>query len=100
MSYDEGTAGSGTDVAGASWAEHAVSASSTTSIAPTFPTIDTIVPEAVVDAADFQLMHDSMLGEFRQALANCQLALATANAQNKVKDRIIAELRAELEPQA
>jgi hypothetical protein len=44
-------------------------------------------------------MHDSMLGEFRQALANSQLALATANAQNKVKDRIIAELRAELEPE-
>ena len=51
-----------------------------------------------MDPNDFQLMHDSMLGEFRQALANCQLALATANAQNKVKDQIIAELRAELEP--
>jgi len=37
-------------------------------------------------------MHDSIVSEFRQALADCQLALATANAQNKVKDRIIAEL--------
>jgi len=53
-----------------------------------------------MDAKDFQLMHDSIIGEFRQALADCQLALATANAQNKVKDRIIAELRAELELQA
>jgi len=52
-----------------------------------------------VDPKDFQLMHDSVVGEFRQALADCQLALATANAQNKVKDRIIAELRAELEPE-
>jgi len=51
-----------------------------------------------MDAADFQLMHDSMLGEFRQALADCQLALATANAQVKVRDRMLAELRAELEP--
>ncbi|BCW47896.1 hypothetical protein [Arthrobacter sp. StoSoilB13] len=53
-----------------------------------------------MNAKDFQLMHDSIVGEFRQALADCQLALATANAQNKVKDRIIAEMRAELEPQA
>lgn len=52
-----------------------------------------------MDLNDFQVMHDSMLGEYRQALANSQLALATANAQNKVKDRIIAELRAELEPE-
>jgi len=52
-----------------------------------------------VDPKDFQLVHDSMLGEFRQALADCQLALATANAQNKVKDRMIAELRALLEPE-
>ena len=50
-----------------------------------------------MDLKDFQLMHDSMLGEFRQALADCQLALATANAQNKVKDRIIAELNAPAE---
>jgi tRNA C32,U32 (ribose-2'-O)-methylase TrmJ len=47
-----------------------------------------------MDAKDFQLMHDSIVSEFRQALADCQLALATANAQNKVKDRIIAELTA------
>ena len=46
---------------------------------------------------DFQLMHDSMLGEFRQALADAQLALSTANAQNKVKDRIIAELAERLQ---
>lgn len=52
-----------------------------------------------MDPKDFQLMHDSMLGEYRQALANSQLALATANAQNKVKDRIIGELRAALEPE-
>ena len=45
-----------------------------------------------MDPQDFQLMHDSIVSEFRQALADCQLALATANAQNKVKDRIIAEL--------
>jgi hypothetical protein len=51
-----------------------------------------------MDAKDSQLMHDSMLGEFRQALADCQLALATANAQVKVRDRMLAELRAELEP--
>lgn len=51
-----------------------------------------------MDPKDFQIMHDSMLGEYRQALANSQLALATANAQNKVKDRIIAEFRAALEP--
>lgn len=51
-----------------------------------------------MDPKDFQLIHDSMLGEYRQALADAQLALATANAQNKVKDRIIAELRAKLEP--
>lgn len=50
---------------------------------------------------DFQLMHDSMLGEFRQALADAQLGLAAANARSKVKDRIIAELTerlAALEP--
>lgn len=52
-----------------------------------------------MDPKDFQIMHDSVVGEFRQALADAQLALATANAQNKVKDRIIAELRAELEPE-
>jgi tRNA C32,U32 (ribose-2'-O)-methylase TrmJ len=45
-----------------------------------------------VDPKDFQLMHDSIVSEFRQALADCQLALATANAQGKVKDRIIGEL--------
>jgi len=39
-------------------------------------------------------MHDSIVSEFRQALADCQLALATANAQNKVKDRIIGDLTA------
>jgi len=43
-------------------------------------------------------MHDSIVGEFRQALADAQLALATANALNKAKDHLIAELRAELEP--
>jgi hypothetical protein len=50
-----------------------------------------------VDPKDFQLMHDSIVSEFRQALADCQLALATANAQVKVKDRIIAELTDVLE---
>lgn len=53
----------------------------------------------VLDPKDFEVFHNSMLGEYRQALADAQLALATANAQNKVKDRIIAELRAELEPE-
>lgn len=52
-----------------------------------------------MDPKDFQLMHDSVVGEFRQALADAQFALATANALNKVKDRLIAELRAELEPE-
>ena len=47
-----------------------------------------------MDPKDFQLMHDSIVSEFRQALADCQLALATANAQNKVKDRIIGDLTA------
>jgi len=51
-----------------------------------------------MDAKDFQLMHDSIVVEFRQALSNCQLALAIANAQVKVRDRMLAELRAELEP--
>lgn len=51
-----------------------------------------------MDPQDFQLMHDSIVSEFRQALADCQLALATANAQVKVRDRMLAELRAELEP--
>jgi tRNA C32,U32 (ribose-2'-O)-methylase TrmJ len=50
-----------------------------------------------VDPKDFQIMHDSIVSEFRQALADCQLALATANAQVKVKDRIIAELTDVLE---
>ena len=47
-----------------------------------------------MDPQDFQLVHDSIVSEFRQALADCQLALATANAQVKVKDRIIGELTA------
>lgn len=66
-------------------------------IPPSFPMPFILTPEALVDPKDFQLMHDSMLGEYRQALADAQLALATANAQNKVKDRIIAELTAPAE---
>lgn len=47
-----------------------------------------------MDPKDFQLMHESIVNEYRQALADAQFALARANAQNKAKDRIIAELTA------
>lgn len=46
---------------------------------------------------DTELAHQSIHAEYRQALADAQWALAVANAKVKVKDREIAELRAELE---
>jgi len=45
---------------------------------------------------DAETMHASIHAEYRQALADAQWALANANAQVKVRDKIIAELRAML----
>lgn len=39
-----------------------------------------------------QEFYESIIGEYRQALADAQYALAQANAQGKAKDRIITEL--------
>lgn len=47
---------------------------------------------------DEQLAAQSIVDEFRQALADTQFLLAKANALHKVKDRRIAELTAQLEP--
>lgn len=44
-----------------------------------------------MDSID-QEFYESIVGEYRQALADSQYALAQANAQGKAKDRIIAEL--------
>lgn len=41
---------------------------------------------------DEQLAAQSIVDEFRQALANSQFALAKANALVKIRDRRIAEL--------
>lgn len=46
---------------------------------------------------DLELMHESIHAEYRQGLADAQWSLARANAQNKAKDRIIAELKELLE---
>lgn len=43
---------------------------------------------------DEQLAAQSIINEFRQALADCQFALSTANALVKVRDRRIAALEA------
>lgn len=47
---------------------------------------------------DEQLAAQSIIDEFRQALADCQFALATANAQVKIRDRRIGELEAAQAP--
>ncbi len=47
--------------------------------------------------SDLEQIHASIHAEYRQALADAQWALAQANAQGKVKDRIIAELTGLLE---
>ena len=44
---------------------------------------------------DEQIAAQSIVDEFRQALADCQFKLATANATIKIRDRRIAELEAE-----
>lgn len=51
-----------------------------------------------IDPEIFLLVHQR--DEFRQALADSQLALSAANAKNAYKDQVIAELRALLEPEA
>lgn len=43
---------------------------------------------------DEQIAAQSIVDEFRQALADCQLALATTNALVKIRDRRITELEA------
>lgn len=47
---------------------------------------------------DEQLAAQSVVDEFRQALADCQFALATANAQIKIRDRRIAVLESTQTP--
>lgn len=47
---------------------------------------------------DEQIVAQSIVDEFRQALADCQFALATANALVKLRDRRIAELEATQAP--
>lgn len=47
------------------------------------------------DPEVFLLVHQR--DEFRQALADCQLALSAANAKNAYKDGVIAELMGKLE---
>jgi hypothetical protein len=42
------------------------------------------------------MAHDSIHAEYRQALAEAQWALANANAQLKVKDKVIEDLQAKL----
>lgn len=46
---------------------------------------------------DIEAIHASIHAEYRQALADSQWALAQSNAQGKVKDGIIAELRSLIE---
>lgn len=41
---------------------------------------------------DEQIAAQSIVDEFRQALADCQFALATANALVKIRERRITEL--------
>lgn len=41
---------------------------------------------------DEQMTAQGIVDEFRQALADCQFALATANALVKIRDRRIADL--------
>ena len=50
-----------------------------------------------MEKTDQELAHESIHAEYRQALADEQWKLAQANARNKVKDRIIADLTAQLE---
>lgn len=53
-----------------------------------------------MDPQDAELFYDSVVTEYRQALADAQFALAKVNAQMKVKDRLIAELTKQAEPDA
>lgn len=45
---------------------------------------------------DEQFAAQSIVDDFRQALADCQFKLATANALVKIRDRRIADLESEL----
>lgn len=47
---------------------------------------------------DEQLAAQSIIDEFRQALANSQFALSKSNAQVKIRDRRIAALEAAQAP--
>ena len=47
---------------------------------------------------DDDIATKSVIDEFRQALADCQFKLATANARIKIRDQRIATLEAERAP--
>lgn len=48
---------------------------------------------------DEKIMHESVISQYRSALADAQFELAQANARGAVKDRIIAELTDQMRPQ-
>lgn len=51
-----------------------------------------------MDPEEVELFYESVITEFRQALADAQNALARANARIKAQDRIIAGLTGPAEP--